>query len=99
MNSACLKDQRAEKHYAELAALIRKHKPFRYFVETNFKTGEKATFAKKDEEVANQGAIIIGDIIHNFRSALDHTYWNCTEQSAKSDGERRNIPFYLTTTL
>lgn len=96
MDSAYLKFQRAEKHYAELAALIRKHKPFRYFVETNFKTGEKATFAKKDEEVANQAAIIIGDIIHNLRSALDHTYWNCTEQFAKSDGERRNIQFPIT---
>ena len=92
MDSADLKVQRAGKHYAELSALIRKHKPFRYFVETNFKTGEKATFAKKDEEVANHGAIIIGDIIHNLRSALDHTYWNCTEQFAKSDGEIEKHP-------
>lgn len=96
MDSAYLKIQRAEKHHSELAALIQKYKPFRYFVETNFKTGEKATFAKKDEEVTNQAAIIIGDIIHNLRSALDHTYWNCTEQFAKSDGERKNIQFPIT---
>lgn len=96
MDSADLKIQRAEKHYAELSALIKKRKPFRYFVETNFKTGEKATFAKKDNEVANQAAIIIGDIIHNLRSALDHTYWQCTEKFAKSDSEKKNIQFPIT---
>ncbi|AZT82601.1 hypothetical protein EHN06_03050 [Marinobacter sp. NP-4(2019)] len=98
MDSANLKIQRAEKHYAELSALLRKHRPFRYFVETNFKTGEKATFAKKDEEVANHAAIIIGDLVHNLRSSLDHTYWDCTEQFAKSDGEKRNIQFPITST-
>lgn len=98
MDSADLKIQRAEKHYAELSALLRKHKPFRYFVETNFKTGEKSTFAKRNEDIANNAAIIIGDIIHNLRSALDHTYWNCTASFAKSDGEKRGIQFPITST-
>lgn len=93
MISADLKIQRAERHHAELSTLLRRRKPFRYFVETNLKTGEKATFAKKDEESANQSAIIIGDIIHNLRAALDHTYWHCTEKFAQSDGERRKIQF------
>ncbi len=98
MDSAYLKIKRSEKHYAELSSLFRKKKPFRYFLETNYKTGDRATFAKRDEDVANDAAIIIGDIIHNLRAALDHTYWNCTEKLAKSDGERRNIQFPITST-
>lgn len=93
MDSADLKIKRAEKHHADLEELLRKRKPFRYFVETNFKTGDRSTFAKRDDEVANHAAIIIGDLIHNLRSALDHTYWACTEKFAKSDGEKRNIQF------
>lgn len=98
MDSGNLKIQRADKHYSELSDLLRKSKPFRYFLETNFKTGEKSTFAKRDEDIANQAAIIIGDIIHNLRSALDHTYWDCTEKFAKSDGEKKSIQFPITST-
>lgn len=98
MNSADLKIRRAEKHYAELSLLFRKRKPFRYFLETNCKTGDRATFAKRDEDVANDAAIIIGDIIHNLRAALDHTYWNCTEKFSKSDSERKSIQFPITST-
>lgn len=96
MDSTSLKIKRAERHFAELSALFRESKPFRYFLETNYKTGERATFAKRDEDVANEAAIIIGDIIHNLRAALDHAYWNCTNEFAKSDGERRSIQFPIT---
>jgi len=98
MYSVDLKIRRAEKHYDELSSLFRKSKPFKYFLETNCKTGDKATFAKRDEDVANDAAIIIGDIIHNLKSALDHAYWNCTEKFAKSDGERKAIQFPITST-
>lgn len=98
MDSAYLKAKRAEKHHAELALMLKKDKPFRYCLETNCKTGERATFAKKNVEVANEAAIIIGDILHNLRAAIDHAYWNCTEKHAKSDGERKNIQFPITST-
>ena len=98
MDSAYLKIKRAEKHYAELLSIFRKKKPFGYFLETNCKTGERATFAKRNEDVANEAAIVIGDILHNLRAALDHAYWNCTESFAKSDGEKRNIQFPITST-
>jgi len=93
MDSAYLKINRAEKHFLELSSMFRKEKPFRYYLETNFKTGDRATFAKKNEDIANDAAIIIGDILHNLRSSLDHAYWNCTEKFTKSDGERRKIQF------
>jgi len=98
MDSASLKIKRAEKHLAELSLLFKLKRPFRYFVETNFKAGQRATFAKRDEAVANEAAIIIGDIVHNLRSAIDHAYWDCTNAFAKSDGERRSIQFPVTST-
>ncbi|PMG10364.1 hypothetical protein BCU98_06470 [Vibrio splendidus] len=96
MDSALLKIQRAEKHYSELSVLFVKKKPFRYFLETNCKTGQRATFAKRDIVVVNDAAIIIGDIIHNLRAAIDHTYWNCTSDFAKSEGEKKSIQFPIT---
>lgn len=93
MDSALLKIKRAEKHHSELSALFDRKKPFRYFLETNCKTGRRATFAKRDVAVVNDAAIIIGDIIHNLRAAIDHTYWNCTSDFAKSEGEKRRIQF------
>ncbi|PSU71471.1 hypothetical protein C9J22_06695 [Photobacterium phosphoreum] len=96
MDSAHLKIQRAEKHYSELYALFDKKKPFKYFLETNFKTGQRATFAKRDVAVVNEAAIIIGDLIHNLRAAIDHSYWSCTSDFAKSEAEKRNIQFPIT---
>jgi hypothetical protein len=98
MDSALLKIKRAEKHHSELSALFKKKKPFSYFLETNCKTGQRATFAKRNVAVVNDAAIIIGDIVHNLRSAIDHTYWNCTSNFAKSEGEKKNIQFPITST-
>lgn len=50
-NSANLKVDRAAKHVAELDDLFREQRPFSYILETDLKTGERATFAKKDEAV------------------------------------------------
>ena len=98
MDSAYLKLKRAEKHHAELAQLFKKSKPFGYYLEMNCKTGKRAIFAKRNEDIANEAAVIIGDVLHNLRAAIDHAYWNCTEKYAKSDGERRNIQFPITST-
>ncbi|GAD89841.1 hypothetical protein VHA01S_028_00400 [Vibrio halioticoli NBRC 102217] len=98
MDSAYLKVKRAEKHLAELSQMFRRNKPFGYYLETNYKTGERATFAKRNEDVANEAAIVIGDVLHNLRAAIDHAYWSCTEKHAKSDRERKNIQFPITST-
>lgn len=98
MNSAYLKVKRAEKHLAELAQTLKRSQPFGYYLETNCKTGQRATFAKRNEAVADEAAVIIGDVLHNLRAAIDHAYWNCTEKHARSDGERRSIQFPITST-
>lgn len=96
MDSARLKVARARKHYCELENLFSKKKPFKYFLETNVKTGERATFAKRDQSVIEKAALIVGDIIHNLRAAIDHAYWNCCEHYSQSEGERRSIQFPVT---
>jgi len=95
MSSAELKIERAVKHVAELEVLFRKERPFTYVLETNIKTGKRATFAKRNEAASNEAAIIIGDVIHNLRSSIDHAYWDATNLFAKSDGEKRNIQFTI----
>jgi hypothetical protein len=98
MDGASLKIDRAVKHIIELEALFRKQRPFTYVLETNINTGQKATFAKRNETIANESAIIIGDVIHNLRASIDHAYWDATNAFAKSEGEKKNIQFPITPT-
>ena len=71
-DSAILKVDRAAKHVVDLNELFRKNRPFAYVIQTNTQTGERSTFAKHDETVINQAAVICGDVVHNLRTALDH---------------------------
>jgi hypothetical protein len=98
MDSASLKIDRAAKHVIELEALFRKQRPFTYVLETNTKTGQRATFAKRYETIANDSTIIVGDVIHNLRASIDHAYWDATNAFAKSEGEKRNIQFPIAPT-
>lgn len=74
-DSAGLKIERAKQHVAEANDLLRKTRPFSYVLEINNKTGERATFAKKNDAVVNELALICGDAIHNLCAALDHAWW------------------------
>jgi hypothetical protein len=74
-DSASLKIGQAAKHVADLSELFRKNRPFSYCIETNTQTGQRATFAKKNEPIVNAAALICGDVVHNLRTALDHAYW------------------------
>lgn len=98
MNSAHLKISRAKKHTAELSELLKEKCLFSYMLETNTRTGERATYAKENIEFVSQAAIIIGDVIHNLRASIDHAYWEATNEFAKSEGEKRNIQFPITST-
>ncbi len=50
------------------------------------------------ENMHNDLAILIGDIIHNLRCSMDHIYWDCTNQFAKSEGEKNKIQFPISNT-
>lgn len=98
MENATLKIERSSKHIKELQGYLKSNKPFKYCLETNYISGERATFADRNDEAANYAALIIGDVIHNLRAALDFTYWECTEKYSKSEGERAQIKFPITAT-
>ncbi|MFO7982310.1 MAG: hypothetical protein R6V08_02560 [Desulfuromonadales bacterium] len=98
MYTAYLKIDRAVKHIIELNDLFKKHRPFSYCLETNTKTGKRATYAKRVEPVTNEAAIIIGDVVHNIRASIDHAYWEVTNAFAKSEGEKNKIQFPITST-
>jgi hypothetical protein len=74
-DSAFLKIDRAAKHIEELNELVHQTRPFGYIVETDTETGQRTAFPTKNEAVINAMALIIGDVVHNLRSALDHAYW------------------------
>jgi hypothetical protein len=92
-DSAALKIHRATEHVNELNVLFQKQRPFAYILETNTKTGERATFAKRNESVIHRAAVICGDAIHNLRAALDHAYWDIVSPFAANDWEIRSIQF------
>lgn len=91
--SAYLKIDRASEHIGELNELVRKERPFSYVLETNTQTGERATFAKKNEAVIDSIAVIAGDVVHNLHTALDHAYWEAVSPFATKEGERKNVQF------
>lgn len=92
-DSANLKIKRAANHIADLNDVLRERRPFSYILETNAKTGERATFAKRNEPVIYDAALICGDVIHNLRSALDHAYWEIVSPFTKTDRERTRTQF------
>jgi hypothetical protein len=71
-DSAFLKIDRAAKHIEELNELVHQTRPFGYIIETNTETGQRSAFPTKNEAVIDAMALIIGDVVHNLRSALDH---------------------------
>jgi hypothetical protein len=92
-DSAMLKIDRAKKHARDLHELFRKNRPFSYILETNIKTGQRSTGAKRNEAVVEAASLIIGDIVHNLRSAIDHIYWEIVSPFANGPSELRRVQF------
>jgi len=93
MENYLLKINRASNHVTELSELFRKKRPFTYVLERNLKTGQSSTFAKRNQSIANEAAVICGEIVHNLRSAIDHVFWDIVSPFAVDDREKRNIQF------
>jgi hypothetical protein len=92
-DGADLKIERAAKHVDELNELFREKRPFSYVLETNTQTGERATFAKKNETVIADAANIAADIVHNLRTSLDQAYWQIVSRVVVTPREQRAIQF------
>jgi len=92
-DSAILKIQRALEHINELDQLFENKRPFSYILETNVKTGHRATFARTNESVVQRVTLVCGDAVHNLRSALDHAYWEIVSPFAHTNRERKSLQF------
>jgi len=75
LKSAHLKIDRAEKHISELSQLLKRERPYRYMLETDTKTLQRAVYAKPNESVIDELALIGSDVLHQLRSALDHAFF------------------------
>ena len=93
VDSALAKLQWASKRINELNDVLVEERPFTYILETNNQTGQRSTFAKRNEtEIANC-ALACGEIIQGLRSALDHAYWEIVSPCATTSGAQRAIQF------
>jgi len=54
---------------------VEENPPYTYWLGRNLKTGESHTFTKRDEIALEKIAVRCGEIFHNLKSALDHTYF------------------------
>lgn len=92
-DSSAVKLNRASKRIEELNTFLREQRPFAYVVQTDVITGERATFAKKNEAIADEAAAIAGDAVHNIRTALDHAYWDIVRPFAQGSRQERAVQF------
>lgn len=70
--SYTMKVERAKEHITEANRLIEEGRPFRYTLESNYDAGERSIGVERNYPVISQIGIIVGDAIHNLRTALDH---------------------------
>lgn len=93
VDSAQLKLDRAMQRIRELDKFLDEQRPFRYILETNHQTGQRATYAKCDEAVAGECALLCGEVLQNLRSALDFAYWAIVSPFATTPSESKSIQF------
>lgn len=91
--TALLKIDRASERIIELSNLLDEERPFRYILETNTITRERATFAKHNQAVIDRAGLIAGDAVHNIRSSLDHAWWAIVSPLVPEPRARRFIQF------
>lgn len=92
--SYALKVDRAKQHIRDVHNLLQKRRPFRYTIETDYEACESSIGAKRNEAVLADLALMIGDAVHNLRSALDHRVWELIAPSCEGDEKvLRNIQF------
>lgn len=75
---ATVKLDRAKKHLNELIAVIQAFhatSPYELFMEEEPSTGDLLYKVKVKRQVPIECAVIVGDVIHNLRTALDFVAW------------------------
>jgi hypothetical protein len=95
-----LKVERAKHHARELECAIqtfRDSDPYGFRIEDDLQTGDKVHRIHIRRETPDCFALLIGDAVHNLRTALDHLAWQlvvANGQTPKSGAGGTQFPFY-----
>lgn len=65
---------------------------FRSHHRDNAETGNREWWASCDTTALDPLSAILGDAVHNLRSALDHVYWRLVEANKQTPGEQTSFP-------
>lgn len=98
-DSAQLRIDRATKHIDDLDKLFKDTPPAVLVMGTNIVTSERALYPKIKQAVLDEGTVVIGDALHNMRSALDHAYWTIVSPFVSNERDKRNIQFPFSATV
>ncbi len=96
-DSARLKIKRADHHISDLKAqfdLFIKRDPYRLVVGENPQTGKASVQLKYREHIPDWFALIVGDAVHNLRTALDHMFWEVIGHDGGQQNHHTKFPAY-----
>lgn len=92
-SSAETKIERAKELILEIEVLLQDDPAYNYCLETDINTGQRATFAKKNQKALDKVVLRCGEVLHNLRSALDHAYWDAVSPYVTDESKRGAIQF------
>jgi hypothetical protein len=90
-----LKFQRAREHIAELERRGREFmetKPFEVYEEEEKDSGDLLTRVRVHNQPPPELSLVIGDIVHNCRTALDHLAWQLVLANGATPGDNTAFP-------
>ena len=89
------KFQRAQQHAAELERRVQgflQSAPFEVYEEEERATGDLLTRVRVHGQPPPELSTVIGDVVHNARTALDHLVWQLVLANGSQPGEKTAFP-------
>jgi hypothetical protein len=90
------KVQRAKEQFRDLIAKASDFvglNPYGVVTEDNLKTGERIWRARVSRQIPPEWSLVVGDIVHNLRAALDYTAWQLERLNGQA--EKRSTQFLV----
>jgi len=91
------KIKRANKHIQDAKSIIeafRNTDPYGVRVEIDLESGHKIQRVHQRAPVPEELSLVIGDAVHNLRSALDHLAWQLVEKNGNTPDRHTCFPIY-----
>jgi hypothetical protein len=92
-----LKVERAKEHFQQLEAEIKTFNagnPYRIVVEEDSQSGDQLYRVKVNKQPPTRWSTIIGDVVHNLRSALDLLVNEAVRANGKTPNRYTGFPIY-----